>query len=259
MVNYVTFQEMVNRLAKDGIWLLLDFNGELTTSAKIIGDTSAAEGYVMLSNNPWVKIRFDEIGDPVNHFEYGESLTIDQVDPKPVVMFCESTFLNDLIEEATGEIENVTGRIYGDLALTDSKDFDVADHQIEFWLGRDPIVSIDTVTYRDVVQSWVEKTDYWIYKDIGLFKVVLDKVASGNPQNLNIAFTYGELIPPGIRAIAKDMIINVYDDYQRQRNLGGGDSMGMADFNVKFTKRPMMDEFIEKRLQRYKALQLAGL
>ena len=257
MGHYITNQSIFNRLGLDkGVELGLDFDGEFE-DGEILESGLGAQAEVLNSNNPWVKVRM--IGSL--KFQYNDDLTGDTSGKVGTLLFSEDTFLNELIDEAEHVIEDITGKKFGDDTLTDTKPFDVYDGQTDFWLGKEPIVSIDTITYSGQVVTWVENTDYWLYADMGLIKVVKGKVVSGNPKNLIFGFTYGDpIVPPGIKGITREMVVNVFDDYQRQRNLGGADEMSMADFRVKFVKRPLLTPELETRLENtYRTVNMQGM
>jgi len=258
MVNYATFQDIMNRLGRSSLEMALaNLTGNLTTGENALGGTSSASIYIISQSGDEVHYRLVS-PDSGNDLEYGETVTGQTSNESGIVMFAESTFINELIVQATEEINDHIDYEYGDNTLSETEYFTAEDDQETIFLKRDNIQSVSSFTFDG--DALVEDTDYWLYPKAGYIEVEPGTLYKNRPKDLAITYTYGIAnVPAGLKRICIDMIINVLEDYFRGKDAGGGDSISLAEYSVQFTKRPLITPEIEKRLNKYARSSISAI
>ena len=251
MVNYATFQDIMNRLGRSSLECsLANLTGALDDGENALGGTSTASIYIISQNGDKVEYRL-VTPDGANNLEYGETLTGVTSVQSGILMFAESTFINELIAQATGEINDHIDYEYGDPTLTKTEPFTAEDEQEYIFLKFDNIQSISSITHKGESLG-TEDTDYWLFENAGYIQVKPGKLYAYQPKDLIVSYVYGtDTVPGGLTRICSDMVLNVLEDYFRGKDTGGADKISLADYSADYIRRDMLTPEIAKRLVKY--------
>ena len=168
----------------------------------------------------------------------------------------EKNLVQSLIERAEAIIEQFTGRDFSSHEKTAKID---GNKELEFWYVPDkPLISVTSIISDG--DTLVEDTDFWVYPDKGYIRFVKGILNDADPRNVVITYKWGySTIPKGIIHICTEMAINGFNNYRADKMLEGAVSGSFADFNIRFEKKALLSEDLERELYYYRELLISSV
>lgn len=252
MVDYATVADVALRHGMLGLDMYLyATSGTFSEGETLTGGTSGATAEVLSYDSTSKKLVIRWI---TGKFQPGETVSTTSGSGK--VKFAESSLMQDIITAAQEVVDEYTHTKFGDSAISQVDYFDPYEDMTEIWLSQAPVSAISSITFKGSSLG-TEDTDYWLYPDIGLIRVKEGKIYPHNPKTLAVTYTWGNSsVPAAVRQAVVELTVGVWEQYQRYKNTGGAMSVGMADFQVKFDRQPVLTDDIRTLLQSHKRVRM---
>ncbi len=258
MADCASLEQLINRLSLESLFMsVVNLTGEIDPKEIMTGADSLATAIVIKASGNLVEyVKTGSI-----EFKYGEVVDFGTSEKSGNVNFVESTLITDLIKGSTDIIEKYTSRKFGDGDLPNTQFFQTCsdDTEIELDVSKGPLVSVTSVELNGS-SIGVEDTDYWVNLEVNEIQVLQGTFPNSKPKALKVVYIYttGAEVPPGIQTICQEMIVNVWDDYQKERNQNGAESISVAGYSSRFVKKLMLSEGNMLLLDQYSTMALSA-